>query len=475
MADPNLSLWYRFAKNRNLSAAGGLGPTLGIVRASDATYFDRNGILQIAPAGVARFDYDPITKGSLGLFVEETRANVGLWGRDLTDAVWAKTTITPLKDQVGEDGVANSASSILATADNSTILQGITLVSAPKTQSFSLKRLVGSGNVDITIDNGATWTTVSINLFTWTRVDVTQTLADPVIGIRLVVDTDKVAVDFSQLEDNASFPTSRIATLGSIVTRNADIISTTDLGWLNESTGTFYVDASKQVDTGSQFEQLYAMAIGISLDDRHFVQRGDTDITSYRLRASGPETVTLNSPAVWGAGVRSRTVNAYAANDAELYVDGSRVGTGDQSLTLPTGLNILKVGYDGDSINLWNGHFKELRYYNVRKNNQFLEDLSNGLISEESNLVDARFDALKVLVPTAPPYVNDMLFAWLLTEGGTGNSLTDRWYTMLINKAGVDPGTINDMWFQLLGINGHTQNSLNDRELAFWTSGGALI
>ncbi|KKL24821.1 hypothetical protein LCGC14_2411480, partial [marine sediment metagenome] len=31
------------------------------------------------------------------------------------------------------------------------------------------------------------------------------------------------------------------------------------------------------------------------------------------------------------------------------------------------------------------------------------------------------------------------------------------------------------MWFQLLGINGHTQNSLNDRELAFWTSGGALI
>lgn len=90
------------------------------------------------------------------------------------------------------------------------------------------------------------------------------------------------------------------------------------------------------------------------------------------------------------------------------------------------------------------------------------------------SLVDERFEALKVLVPAAPPYVNDMLFAWLATEGGTGNTLNDRWYTMLISKGAV-VRTINDMWFEVLAINGHTQNSLNDRELAFWTSGGALI
>jgi len=29
----------------------------------------------------------------------------------------------------------------------------------------------------------------------------------------------------------------------------------------------------------------------------------------------------------------------------------------------------------------WDGHIAELRYYNVRKDNQFLEDISNGEIS----------------------------------------------------------------------------------------------
>ena len=90
-------------------------------------------------------------------------------------------------------------------------------------------------------------------------------------------------------------------------------------------------------------------------------------------------------------------------------------------------------------------------------------------------LTDARFDALKVLVPTAPPTTNDMLFAWLATEGGSGDSVNQRWDTMLKGKAGVTDASRNDMWYQLLGINGHTQLHINDRELAFWVSGGALI
>ncbi len=90
-------------------------------------------------------------------------------------------------------------------------------------------------------------------------------------------------------------------------------------------------------------------------------------------------------------------------------------------------------------------------------------------------LTDARFDALKILVPTAPPTTNDMLFAWLVTEGGSGDSLNQRWDTMLKAKAGVTDASRNDMWYQLLGINGHTQLHINDRELAFWVSGGALV
>lgn len=89
-------------------------------------------------------------------------------------------------------------------------------------------------------------------------------------------------------------------------------------------------------------------------------------------------------------------------------------------------------------------------------------------------ITDARFDALRVLVPTAPPTTNDMLFAWLALEGGTGNTLADRWRSMLIGK-GATPGHRNDMWMQVLAINGFTQPQMNDRELAFWVAGGNLI
>lgn len=92
-------------------------------------------------------------------------------------------------------------------------------------------------------------------------------------------------------------------------------------------------------------------------------------------------------------------------------------------------------------------------------------------------LNDARYDALLVLVPLAPPTTNDMLFAWLATEGGTGNTLDDRWNTMLLSKVAIGgvQGHRSDMWKAVLAANGHAQPHINDAETAFWVSGGALI
>jgi len=92
-------------------------------------------------------------------------------------------------------------------------------------------------------------------------------------------------------------------------------------------------------------------------------------------------------------------------------------------------------------------------------------------------LTDARFDALRILVPTAPPTTNDMLFAWLATEGGTGNTLDDRWNTMLLGKVAIGgvQGHRSDMWKTVLAANGFTQPHIQDAELAFWVAGGALI
>jgi len=92
------------------------------------------------------------------------------------------------------------------------------------------------------------------------------------------------------------------------------------------------------------------------------------------------------------------------------------------------------------------------------------------------SLTDERFEALRILVPLAPPTTNDMLFAWLATEGGTGDSLPDRWNTMLLSKASItSQGQRNDMWFTVLTSNGFAQLTLNDKEMAYWLAGGPAL
>jgi hypothetical protein len=159
-----------------------------------------------------------------GLASWEARTNAALWCRNLTNAAWPKVNVTAALDQVGIDGTANTASSIVATAGNGTCLQAITLASSARYQTAFVKRLTGSGTVEMTMDNGATWTAVTVTA-SWSRVSIpTQTLANPTVGFRLVTSGDAIAVDFVQNE-NGTFATSLILTTTGSAARAADLIS----------------------------------------------------------------------------------------------------------------------------------------------------------------------------------------------------------------------------------------------------------
>lgn len=173
-----------------------------------------------------RFDNTLGTANSpLGLLIEEARTNVALWNRDLTNAAWTLgATMTRAKNQIGIDGVANSASSITggAVSATNTILQAITLTSSARFQSAYVKRLVGTGVVNMTLDGGTTWTAITVTS-AYTRVTIpTQTLANPSVGFQVMTSTDSIAVDFVQNE-NGTFATSPIFTTTAAVTRAADV------------------------------------------------------------------------------------------------------------------------------------------------------------------------------------------------------------------------------------------------------------
>ena len=185
-------------------------------------YWNSSGVFTQAAINTPRFDYGGPVPVFGGLLIEETRTNSVIQNRDLTQAAWVAVTMTPAKDQTGVDGVASSASSILATAGNATILQTITLVSAPAFQTAYVRRLTGSGVINMTMDNGATWTPITVTA-AWSRVSIpTQTLANPVVGFQIVTNGDKIAVDLVQNE-NGAFATSAIPTTTSAVARSVDL------------------------------------------------------------------------------------------------------------------------------------------------------------------------------------------------------------------------------------------------------------
>lgn len=156
------------------------------------------------------------------MLLEGAKTNYVRWNRDLTNAVWTNTNITPLKDQTGIDGVANSASKITATANNGTIIQSLTQVSITRAQSAYVKRITGSSVVEMTMDNGTTWTAITVTS-NWTKVSIpTQTIANPAWGFRLATSGDAIAIDFVQNE-NGIFSSSPIWVTTAAVARASDI------------------------------------------------------------------------------------------------------------------------------------------------------------------------------------------------------------------------------------------------------------
>lgn len=128
-----------------------------------------------------------------------------LWNRDLTNVAWTKTNLTATKNQTGADGSANAASSITATAANGTVTQAVTLAQNTFLFAVDIKRLVGTGTLEMTVDGGTTWQAVTGVTTTYSQKFIVQTLVtNPVCGFRIGTSGDSFAVDFCSLHTPAN-------------------------------------------------------------------------------------------------------------------------------------------------------------------------------------------------------------------------------------------------------------------------------
>lgn len=220
---------------------GAKGEVLTWSRSGVAECYSNDGqtLTQMAD-GIPRVSSGSAASSQLGIWREPSALNSMLWGRDWNNAVYTKTNMTCAKTATGMRVDANSASTCTATGANGTALQAIVYASAAANSSFHIKRRTGTGVVEVTRDNGSTWTAITSSLSStlWRRVvawdapgcaggnciivpAMGTTAANPTIGIRIVTSGDAVDLDFAQDEAGTN-PTSPILTTNAAAPRGAE-------------------------------------------------------------------------------------------------------------------------------------------------------------------------------------------------------------------------------------------------------------
>ena len=291
-----------------------------------------------------------------GALIEGQRTNIATYSDDLTNAAWVKVTMTAAMDQIGPDGVANSASSITATGANATILQTVVSDNSAHSYAVYLKRLSGTGAVNITIDN-TMWTAQTITS-SWARYKKENTTVldplDPIIGIQLATSGDSVAVALNQLEV-AAFSSSPIPTTMAAVTRNLSSLSVASSGNIDNTAGTFYTSwtpnfANTVTASGNYyfFDAGGLEAYWNSTDDKIYLTDGTNTISTAALTFSAD--VAKDLAFTWGASGLSITVDGIDT-------------TGATYTEVVEAANTF-IGADTSSANLLYGHEKNFRNWN---------------------------------------------------------------------------------------------------------------
>ena len=177
-------------------------------------------------------------------------------------AIWSKPNSTVALNQIGIDGVSNSASSLTATSTNATALQVVsTAAAAAYASSVYIKGLTVTGVVQVTMD-GATWSTVDLSNGLWNRISLSGTVTNPCLGVLIANSGDSVAIDYGQIEAGLG-TSSPIYTSSTTVTRAAEIsgiLPSTFVQFFNANKFTVYAEMDCVFENGTT-----AVATSVSL------------------------------------------------------------------------------------------------------------------------------------------------------------------------------------------------------------------
>lgn len=151
---------------------------INFTRTTAATFVGSNGLIQTTPQS-----------RNLLTFTEE-----------FDNAAWVTSSATVAANSVAAPDGTMTADTLTASGANGTALQTFTASAVPYTFSVWLRRLTGTGNVQLTVD-GTTYATVTLTT-AWARFETTLTpsAGSRTAGVRIVTSGDAVYAWGAQLE-----------------------------------------------------------------------------------------------------------------------------------------------------------------------------------------------------------------------------------------------------------------------------------
>lgn len=414
--DAGLTLHYKFAEAKTLE--GIIGPEVTFTRSSNKTCWDSGGVLQTLADNIACFDHDPSSSNKpLGLLIEEARTNEVLQSEDLS-TTWtlpgANTTLTTnagvapdrntTADDVEHDDNAESVRQTLTATDNTVYTLSAFVKRGTKgthdwvllswedasagTNGFQAWFDLSTGNVGTAQatgtgsytassatmkDGGSGWFLISaagqiVSGQTDVQIDLINTTDD---AVETAQDGEFSVFWWGLDAQIGAFHTSYIATTTAAIARSADVATVADLGWYNESQGTFYVSGVHPFDNGSTVQGYITMDDGSTVD-RVFLQDNSSRTLRFIVSTASSDQANLVLDNSLTGGDSFKAAFSYATDDFAGVVDGGSVLT-DTSGDPPTGLTEFKIGdVAGGTVRAMNSTIAEIKYWRVRKPNGFL-------------------------------------------------------------------------------------------------------
>lgn len=425
--------WYRFVSVGTISALSAsefynIGSNTGTLaiwgaqlepvtyQTTPSTYVATTASAYYGP----RFDYDPVTLAPKGLLIEEARTNLLTYSEQFDNAAWIKSAVTITANATtSPDGTVDAEKMAENTTSVSQFLVRQTyasFVAGAYTFTFYAKAAeriwtyfeVGNTYANVNLSTGALgttgqfstgWTFGSASATAvgngWYRCSITSTCTTPgsYFGGKIHTADANNSIAYAgtigsgifvwgaQLEAGAS-ATSYIPTVASTVTRSADVATMTGTNfssWYNQSEGTFVVNLTPTGLPVGASNTRYLEANDGTANNRKpllFAAPAGTSAAQYRV-AGADQAVLTSSAGAFAVGVNLRAATAYAVNDFGASYNGATALT-DTSGSVSNTATQLTIGYatSGAGSEIYNGHIRQIAYYNTRLPNAQLQSLT---------------------------------------------------------------------------------------------------